>query len=945
MSDELIGTHLGQYQIAELIRQGGMSIVYKAYQPALDRFVAIKVLQHTSEPQFAARFKREARAIAQLQHQNILPVYDSGEQNGLLYLVLQYIEDGVTLGDKLGAPIPLANALQLTVRLLAALEYAHARGIVHRDVKPSNILLPAPDWPMLADFGIARLMSDTQQRLTLANQIVGTAAYMAPEQATGGSVDARTDLYATGVVLYEMLTGRVPFDADTPMSMLTKHVHEPPPPPRDLNPTLPPVIEPALLRALTKDPNERYQTAAEMVAGLERLSAWLDQGQRREQLTGLYQAGVRAFEEGHWDQAVEHLRQVVEHDTTYEDAADLLTAAQAAQERARAEARQQIEQVRLRRQSNVQQPVYQTTTPAAATSDTRRLPSTSAPADNLPVTAPTQPRSGTGRRPLWTVIASLSAILLIALVWFVRPRSSPQPAGSATIATAVPTSANVASVPDAMQSTVDVTTTATGAPVATTDMSMAGEPTTTAANPTTPAGNGHPMNGSTSGGENAMPETDSLPDPPGQLVYEDDFEGDVSTESAKTGLEDVQGDAEFNPGFHTGVYRMELSKPNVTHAILLPRLAFANFSMRIDLSDDSDTSTGDIAQGVVFRAQDDVHFYAVLVDRRLGQYAVRKLNGVDNWSDLVAWKASPLVERRAEVNRLRVDVVGNTFVIYLNGQMLDQVTDTTEPFAFGMLGMITANVDAVEPILHFDNLKIWRNDPTGPAAEPDSQRAMIRIPAGPFIQGSYLFGDQKPQIVTLPDYLIDRTEVTNAAYKQCIAAGACTPQQPNSDTHPNYANDAQYAIYPATHIDWKQARAFCEWAGKRLPTEAEWEKAASWNAVSHEKYDWPWSNTFDPGRLNSGESKRGDTTASGTFAAEINGTSDMAGNVSEWTNSLLMPYPYNPTDGREDLDAAGDRVYRGGSYLQTKGKARGFFRRGAPPTTTNREIGFRCAAD
>jgi formylglycine-generating enzyme required for sulfatase activity len=933
MSDELIGTHLGQYQIAELIRQGGMSIVYKAYQPALDRFVAIKVLQHTTEPQFALRFKREARAIAQLQHQNILPVYDSGEQDGLLYLVLQYIEGGVTLGDKLGTPVPPANALQLMIRLLTALEYAHTRGIVHRDVKPSNVLLPAADWPMLADFGIARLMSASHQRLTLANQIVGTAAYMAPEQAAGRPVDARTDLYATGVVLYEMLTGRVPFDADTPLSMLTKHVHEPPPPPRDLNPNLLLALESPLLRALAKDPDERYQSAAEMAADLEHVAAWLDHGGRRERLTGLYQAGMQAFEEGHWDQAVERLRQVVEQDNTYEDASDLLVAAQAAQERARAEARQQIEQVRLRRQSTVQQPVHRTTTPAAATRDTSRLPSTSAPADILPASAPPQTRSGTGRRPLWTVIAPLSAMLLIALVWFVWPRSSPQPAGSATTGTPVPTSGNVASIPDAMQSTADVTTTATGAPVA------------TAANPTTPAGNGHTMNGSTSGGENTMPETDSLPEPPGQLVYEDDFEGDVSTESAKTGLEDVQGDAEFNPGFHTGVYRMELSKPNVTHAILLPRLAFANFSMRIDLSDDSDTPAGDIAQGVVFRAQDDLHFYAILVDRRLGQYAVRKLSGADNWSDLVTWKPSSIVERKAEVNRLRVDVAGNTFAIYLNGQMLDQVTDTTEPFAFGMLGMIAANVDAVEPILHFDNLKIWRNDPAGPAAEPDSQRAMIRIPAGPSVQGSYLFGDQKPQIVILPNYLIDQTEVTNAAYKQCVDAGICTPQQPNSDTHPNYANDPQYTNYSATHIDWKQARAFCEWSGKRLPTEAEWEKAASWNAASHEKYDWPWGNTFDPGRLNSGEAKRGDTTAAGAFPAEINGTFDMAGNVSEWTSSLFMPYPYDPADGREDLEAAGDRVYRGGSYLQTKGKARGFFRRGAPPTTTNREIGFRCAAD
>ncbi len=277
MSDELINTDLGQYHIIELVRHGGMATVYKAYQDSLDRYVAIKVLPHDHDPEFAARFKREARAIAQLQHPNILPIYDYNEQNGLLYLVIQYIEDGRTLGDMLGAPMAPITALRLTVRLLSALEYAHARGIIHRDIKPTNVLMPAPTWPMLADFGIARLLNDTQQRLTGANQIIGTAAYMAPEQARGQPADARTDLYATGVVLYELLTGRVPFDADTPMGVLTKHAYEPPPPPRSLNPDLSGETETALLRALAKEPDQRYQSAREMADTLERIASQLAQ--------------------------------------------------------------------------------------------------------------------------------------------------------------------------------------------------------------------------------------------------------------------------------------------------------------------------------------------------------------------------------------------------------------------------------------------------------------------------------------------------------------------------------------------------------------------------------------------------------------------------------------------------------------------------------------------
>src|SRR5829696_6447387 len=211
-------TQLGQYQLIEAIGHGGMATVYKAYQESLDRYVAVKVLLSNRDPQFAARFKREARAIAALQHHNILPVYDYGEQDGMLFLVLQYIEDGTTLGDLLGKPMAVSTALRLTSHVLDALDYAHKRGVIHRDIKPANVLMPSPTWPMLADFGIAKLMNDNQQRLTLANQIIGTAAYMAPEQATGRPIDARTDLYAAGVVLYELVTGRVPFDGETPMT-------------------------------------------------------------------------------------------------------------------------------------------------------------------------------------------------------------------------------------------------------------------------------------------------------------------------------------------------------------------------------------------------------------------------------------------------------------------------------------------------------------------------------------------------------------------------------------------------------------------------------------------------------------------------------------------------------------------------------------------------------
>jgi hypothetical protein len=270
--DRQCDANLGPYQLIEVIRHGGMATVYKAYQPSLDRVVAVKVADHHHDRQLVARFQAEARIVAQLQHPNILQVYDYGEHDGRLYLVSPYVEQGATLAD-VRTPLAFDPALQLTRQLLLALEYAHARGVVHRDIKPSNVLLPAPAWPLLADFGIAKLLDGAGADVTAAGQVIGTAAYMAPEQAAGELVDARTDLYAVGVLLYELVTGQVPFGASPRGTVLARHATAPPPAARGVNPALPAAIEPVLQRALAKRPEERYQSAGAMAADLERLMA------------------------------------------------------------------------------------------------------------------------------------------------------------------------------------------------------------------------------------------------------------------------------------------------------------------------------------------------------------------------------------------------------------------------------------------------------------------------------------------------------------------------------------------------------------------------------------------------------------------------------------------------------------------------------------------------
>src|SRR5215213_8068543 len=290
---DLSNSYLGQYYLTEIIGRGSTSVVYKAYQSSLDRYVAVKVLLHHLDKQYAARFIREAHAIAQLQHPNILPIYDYGEQKELRYLVMQYVESGTTLDDRLtGQPLAPIPALRLILPLLAALEYAHERGVVHRDIKPANIMLPQPDWPLLADFGIAKLIDESDQ-LTPPGQSVGTAIYVAPERASSSVVDARTDLYSVGVVLYEMLTGRVPYDGISPVEVLRKHVREPLPRPRDLNPRLPAAAEPVLLRALAKRLEDRYQSAAAMAKDLQRLIGQIERLEAQEQLNQMLLQPVR----------------------------------------------------------------------------------------------------------------------------------------------------------------------------------------------------------------------------------------------------------------------------------------------------------------------------------------------------------------------------------------------------------------------------------------------------------------------------------------------------------------------------------------------------------------------------------------------------------------------------------------------------------------------------
>ncbi len=265
------GENVGAYRIVEQLGSGGMATVFKAYHPALDRYVAIKVVHPVfkGNPYFLARFQREARVVAKLDHANIVPVYDFNEHEGSPYLVMRFIE-GETLKARLDrGRLSLSEIFHVIRPMGDALGYAHDQGVLHRDIKPSNVLLRQDRTVFLSDFGLARIMEAGESSLT-RDAMIGTPHYIAPEQALGQSdLDARTDIYSFGVVLYELFVGRVPFQADTPYAVIHDHIYSPLPLPTTINPNLPPALEQVLLKALAKNPDDRYSTAAEMVTAAE----------------------------------------------------------------------------------------------------------------------------------------------------------------------------------------------------------------------------------------------------------------------------------------------------------------------------------------------------------------------------------------------------------------------------------------------------------------------------------------------------------------------------------------------------------------------------------------------------------------------------------------------------------------------------------------------------
>src|SRR6202790_3826795 len=262
----------GRYELSHLVARGGMAEVYRARDQPLDRPAALKVLfpELSVDRSFVERFRREAQAAANLSHPNIVPVFDWGEDTGTYFIVMEFI-DGRPLSSilKTAGPLSAERTADIGAHVAAALGYAHKHGVIHRDVKPGNVLITDEGQVKVTDFGIARAIN-TEESLTQTGAVMGTATYFSPEQAEGIGVDSRSDIYSLGVVLYEMVTGRPPFLGDPPVAVASKHVRDHPPAPREVNPGVPPDLEAIILKCLAKSPDHRYASGDDLRTDLLR---------------------------------------------------------------------------------------------------------------------------------------------------------------------------------------------------------------------------------------------------------------------------------------------------------------------------------------------------------------------------------------------------------------------------------------------------------------------------------------------------------------------------------------------------------------------------------------------------------------------------------------------------------------------------------------------------
>jgi serine/threonine-protein kinase len=961
--DSLIGKTLGKYQIMELIGRGAMAEVYKAYQPVLDRHVAIKLMHSflAEDKSFVGRFQREAKAAAQLRHPNIVQVHDFDVMDGVYhYLVMEFI-DGYALRDKLqelaaaNEIMPLVEAIRIVREVASALSYAHDYGMVHRDIKPSNVMINQDDHAILTDFGIAKILSDTQYSITGA--IAGTPNYISPELGLGKPGDGRSDIYSLGTMFFQMVTGQLPYQADSAVVVLLQHVNDPIPIASQLNPALPQDIDRIILKAMAKNPDGRYQTADEFIQHLNQVEAGLSIPDAAlpslppAAAVGLGEKAVAVFSDTPSPSPVPALSDAVRlapytlstgHVAT--DPADLPAVCDADWDRAvdhfvrgyiTAWLREGVNRLRAAYQHGLADELELIAVRAEAIvqriqgdDDIVRNAGLEEFLESLGAIPPVMdivpekldlPAVGvgeTGKSVTLTITNKgrgyLSGSIVCRLPWL---KAKPEWFGCAT-----EEFCTVAVKPD-----------------------LSG----------LPPGRIHSLDGlqvrSTGGDQDLAVQVDIQPSILQIDVSTLDFGAVGLGEVAQTML------TVRNGGLGYLIGRVLCRVPWLTASPEQFRVP-AGDSVQVTVNADSQAlSPGDAA-----------HAWALVVESNGGHTVlgvqIQVLSphlevepaqidlGTIDLAHLGAGRSAELTVRNAGPGVLTGVVTtqadwldfetaafrcraGEAQQLYLSTTQL-RTGDHRQPVH------IVSNAEVAEvPVL----LKVHFS------LEPE----MVHIPAGEFLRGSQerdkrALASEKPQLqIYLEEYWIGKYPVTNAQYAIFVeATGRRHPEHWEGGRPPEGKEN-----HPVTNVSWWDALAYCRWLAEmtdkryRLPTEAQWEKAA--RGTDGRMY--PWGNRWNSQRCNTREGQKMGTTPVDAYSPAGDspyGCADMAGNVLEWVadwysedyyaRSSVSRNPYGPASGAV-------KVLRGGSWSANRWGVRCASRLYGNRKAARAEVGFRCA--
>lgn len=902
--DNLTGKHIDRYEILDLLGTGGMAMVYKAYDSRLEREVAIKIIRRNAFPpevldDMVKRFEREAKSLARLSHANIVKVLDYGEYEGSPYLVMEYFPGG-TLKEKMDKPVAWQDAARILLPVARGIEYAHDHGIIHRDIKPANILMNEKGDPTLSDFGIAKLLQgESKNNLTASGAAVGTPEYMAPEQWTG-ETSTKSDMYALGTILYEMITGRRPYVADTPGAVFLKQVTEPLPLPRKFSASLPEIVEQFLLRTLDKDPSNRYEDFRAFIKELETLLG-------DETLSSMEKAAIK---------------NTAEKEKTNTQKVDR------------------------------EPPAKQATTP-------RR---------NIPVYA------GIG-----------GGVIVLLMIAFFALRNNPTSDTPPTETSAPPTEATVTATTVSV-SNIEPTTGPQKLDIGSVIISEidgmnllyvpAGEFTM-----------GNYADDALIDCEKSKSEALNEYNCSHELFLDEEPSAPVNLDAFWIDETEVTNEM-YAECVAEGVCAQPTDIRSSTNASYYNNPAFKNFP--VVYIDWNMAKTYCEWAGRRLPTEAEWEKAARGTDSRVYPWGFEPPN-----SNLLSYSEGVYTRDTVEVKESpdgrsfygAYDMAGNVWewtnsayekYPYDASDGREEFKAIDEPRV--MRGgswrnnnseVRSANRSGDMPIAAYSSVGVRcaRSEQPGDALIPptpipteigkrdtehydigatmtgEDGATFVYVPAGKFIMGSDdgKADEQPVQELYLDAFWIGETEVTNKRYEACVNQGTCsTPASFVSFNQKGYFGYPQYINYPVLYVNWDQAKTYCTWAGARLPTEAEWEKAAR----GTDGRTYPWGNATPNDNLLNYNSNLFDTSEVKKYpnGQSIYGAYDMAGNVWEWVSSIYKPYPYNSLDGREDMTLVDFRVLRGGSWLVSDADARASNRYHLDQKETfNNMIGFRCA--